>query len=1657
METRHVRRALAIVLIALAGVLLSAGIATAAPTEPYDKTECVMCHDQTTGVGATTKVNFKTSSGVDYAACAQCHWIGMSAYVPGSSYRHSHNGPQGCRGCHSTPWGYQDPGRTPSVATPLGYFNSATSASSTPAAIHAIHVNGSWPKVDCLSPNYCGSCHYATGCATCHTGIDQTKHTDHTYNTVSGTYAYAPGTMDVAGGSVPSPWPRLTQHTEAATCVNSSCHDTSDPAAVKFSSPDCVLCHPAKVVSHGMTGHNHSANQTTTIDTSMPASAAWTTVTATGKTCVGCHSMQIDGEHVRTTASTAALGCGACHNVTKTAAGDREAATTSTAGSWYLNPTCGTATYCHKSGTAVARHSNYTTAHVSTQTNCGLGCHDITNLATIHQNATQTVAGWPDNGGVAKSCNVCHRKDFSASTTDCQASSCHGATFTHPNEGAAHMAVTTSTANPSSSCIACHESTGDVHSGDIKLIHTARGCVVCHNNPSRIPNLLLKTPECVSCHDQQTDALSPKDYFPYNPNHYAGTESTHTANETGYEDGKACGACHYLEMNPEHTRVTNTPVWTCVQCHETNVDPWSGVAWNKTCAACHTGTTIMHKDKTTMHASTQTQCSGAGCHDITNVGALHSAATTTIAGIGTVTSCNVCHYNRDQIFGPIDLARKTTNCTVCHLGYSGTVHKTINGTDATHTAIAMTATVGAYMNKNTCATCHSAALKTAHTTVTVSLDSGHAAWTTPYCQDCHNSVYPEANSVTTIKTNRWSAQTCDQCHVANGHGKHSTNTTPTHTAIVGSVAAGASGCANSGCHDTTDVRAVHDKYSTVGCSATGSDSKGANTACHALDKQMTAGTIGCGSGSTAATKCHVNHTDTNHMPVHGVTDATSLGCLACHEAGATQSIATTMVTSIHSTTTIGTTVSGKVNDGCNICHGGSGWTDVAATAKTNLTSFQCAGCHNGTVVGTHVYNPYDPNHYDNPVVTHDATLSSSASTAGTSADYHGAAVSYSYSCPTCHSMNMKTEHWKSSTSTTTLSAYANSCVGCHEVKVDTWTNNQWTGSCAGVGNACHATQHTSMATKHNASTLVMSSPGTETGNVASAPTSQTILTEGFEAGTSAWTLLSSGSTAPSVNTTLKHAGTSALRFRDYATSDVLQAVTTLDCASSVTSVSVSFWYAFNSVTAAQTLYVDYSLNGGTTWTNVWSKVNTACTANTWYNALDVKIPANANRLRFRTGCTSITPYLYLDDITVEMKAPVLTWTETAIPAGSTADRSCGSGYLNGAANCHDVTDIADIHSRATTTIASVVYSDCKVCHRSATAVPSSANCQSAGCHAGINGYAHGTIWHTSQIASGAAGQIFSGTGFSSLWCKGCHDDGIDTEHAKLSAYTNTPCAVCHKKTTDSAAPTNVTASNTSSTIHGNSIAGNALCTDCHKTVAAVGTSLTIHAQRDGLDAAGTTTTVGGYQFNTGSTWSGHAMFTSNPGMKTASFIGVGTGITWPAETAANYLSGTWTNTSMVRCSDCHSYSGASGPHGAAMSINIDPNYPSPYATAASNGSSANGMNNTTNICAKCHSFNGTSTRGWGNTTTGKHGGDLNGSHNALCIGCHTRIPHAWKRPRLLGYRTDPVPYRSLCIQAVMAPASGAQANWTTAGNCQATSGGGVSCSSHGTAPNPSWP
>lgn len=154
------------------------------------------------------------------------------------------------------------------------------------------------------------------------------------------------------------------------------------------------------------------------------------------------------------------------------------------------------------------------------------------------------------------------------------------------------------------------------------------------------------------------------------------------------------------------------------------------------------------------------------------------------------------------------------------------------------------------------------------------------------------------------------------------------------------------------------------------------------------------------------------------------------------------------------------------------------------------------------------------------------------------------------------------------------------------------------------------------------------------------------------------------------------------------------------------------------------------------------------------------------------------------------------------------------------------------------------------------------------------------------------------------------------------------------------------------------------------------------------------------------------------GMKTLFNVG-GVDYSWSRPADSQYLKPGWTSDSKLTCTDCHtsgSMAAAKGPHGSSVKFMIDPAYPADYRYASLDFREPDGVWPSGQlICTKCHVFNRTQNLAHGTSTliqgpTPVHTREYMDS--IRCTSCHIKIPHGWKRPRLLAYRTDPEPYRA---------------------------------------------
>ncbi|MDO8964858.1 MAG: cytochrome c3 family protein [Coriobacteriia bacterium] len=194
-----------------------------------------------------------------------------------------------------------------------------------------------------------------------------------------------------------------------------------------------------------------------------------------------------------------------------------------------------------------------------------------------------------------------------------------------------------------------------------------------------------------------------------------------------------------------------------------------------------------------------------------------------------------------------------------------------------------------------------------------------------------------------------------------------------------------------------------------------------------------------------------------------------------------------------------------------------------------------------------------------------------------------------------------------------------------------------------------------------------------------------------------------------------------------------------------------------------------------------------------------------------------------------------------------------------------------------------------------------------------------------------------------------------------------------------------------------------------------------HSSYTSLAETGTFEGVGGTdltaEFNP-SNQSYHNVLGLAEGVRTSFKLGTET-YSWPW---AGGLKAPMTSSSGMTCTDCHSggsFAQAKGPHGSSVKHMLDPNYPSDWASAGIDYiDSPNGMYPSNIICAKCHDFtlgdNRVHRAGGISRTGGEPVHSLGNNHSdgARCNSCHVGIPHGWKRPRLLGYSSDPAPYRT---------------------------------------------
>ena len=224
--------------------------------------------------------------------------------------------------------------------------------------------------------------------------------------------------------------------------------------------------------------------------------------------------------------------------------------------------------------------------------------------------------------------------------------------------------LSTYTDSPQVPCAPCHSPQIEVSHDGTYTVTTASGkvltgCAVCHGyyegaRGAQVQAAISLTNDtkCTACHSATHPDLN-------------GHKATSSAS-------LACGSCHAGSSSGSmDTKVVhaNASAGSCAVCHANGGRVPNIAAKTAECVSCHaTETTDYHRTLSVKHASTQSDCGGSGCHALADVGALHSNATTTVAGV-TYTGCKVCHQSPAK-------QPTTTDCKACHSGHGdlGAVH-----------------------------------------------------------------------------------------------------------------------------------------------------------------------------------------------------------------------------------------------------------------------------------------------------------------------------------------------------------------------------------------------------------------------------------------------------------------------------------------------------------------------------------------------------------------------------------------------------------------------------------------------------------------------------------------------------------------------------------------------------------------------------------------------------------------------------------------------------------------------------------------------------------------------------------------------------------------------------------------------------------------------
>jgi len=550
-------------------------------------------------------------------------------------------------------------------------------------------------------------------------------------------------------------------------------------------------------------------------------------------------------------------------------------------------------------------HAAYPAAHPLS--GCA-DCHDhaYTVAGGSHGDQVPTVAGCVGSGG--QQSGACHRIDHTSDTAygvwgsgPFACADCHAETnpavprHTDAETTAAHV-------SPSTGCARCHSDSLVTEHAKYPAASSAKfQCTVCHGASAAATvkeAVATGNTSCDACH-----GLS------------AGHEVLHVV---ARDD--SCNACH------AGASLTAVHPFDCAGCHE-STDPKVLLAItgsDKRCASCHP---VEHAAAASSHTSTQTDCSGAGCHAIADLASLHASATVTVES-GTKTGCRVCHQSPTK-------QPTTSDCKVCHSQYHAQAEaKHLSPTTSgcfgagCHDASKSLPTVHAiYAGPGTvnpgyassCALCHanpSVNIATAGARCTTACHSGttHSglnAGHTPTsasadCTTCHDS------GITGIHGADSDLTKCATCHANPANGTKTADCTGCHAPHPDVDHTVSGSCIIAGCH-VSDAKTIH---------ANGPKC----AACHA-------------PGVTPTFTCRACHSTPHPEANHGSADV----CGSCHSTGNLMSVHNDNCATCHPTPASGMTYVTCSQTGCHVgVHA-----DVAGHNSGHGDGDDCWSCHPG--------------------------------------------------------------------------------------------------------------------------------------------------------------------------------------------------------------------------------------------------------------------------------------------------------------------------------------------------------------------------------------------------------------------------------------------------------------------------------------------------------------------------------------------------------------------------------------------------------------------------------------------------------------------------------------------------------------------------------------